>query len=47
LINAARTAVSGTSVGPGLFEMLETLGREAVVKRMIRAKELVPAMDAD
>ena len=47
LINAARTAVSGTSVGPGLFEMLETLGREAVVKRMIRAKELVPSMDAD
>jgi len=46
LINAARTAVSGTSVGPGLFEMLEALGREAVVKRLVRAKELVPAMDA-
>ena len=43
LINAARTSVSGTSVGPSLFEMLEVLGREAVVKRMIRAKELVPS----
>jgi len=47
LINAARTAVSGTSVGPGLFEMLEALGREAVVKRLIRAKDLVAAVDAD
>ncbi len=41
IINAARTAVSGTSVGPGLFEMLETLGRERVVTRLIKAKDLV------
>jgi len=41
IINAARTAVSGTSVGPGLFEMLETLGQEKVVQRLIKAKELV------
>jgi glutamyl-tRNA synthetase len=47
LINAARTAVSGTSVGPGLFEMLETLGRESVFKRLIKAKDLVPATDAN
>jgi glutamyl-tRNA synthetase len=47
LINAARTAVSGTSVGPGLFEMLETLGRDAVVKRLIKAKDLVPAVDSN
>jgi glutamyl-tRNA synthetase len=42
LINAARTAVSGTSVGPSLFEMLETLGRARVVARLIRAKDLIP-----
>jgi glutamyl-tRNA synthetase len=42
LINAARTAVSGTSVGPGLFEMLETIGREKVVKRLDDAVNLVP-----
>jgi glutamyl-tRNA synthetase len=47
VINAARTAVSGTSVGPGLFEMLEVLGREAVVKRLVKAKDLVPAMDVN
>jgi glutamyl-tRNA synthetase len=46
LINAARTAVSGTSVGPGLFEMLETLGREAVVKRLIGARDLIPMVAA-
>ncbi|HMK36994.1 MAG TPA: glutamate--tRNA ligase [Desulfomonilaceae bacterium] len=41
LINAARTAVSGTSVGPGLFEMLEVLGKDSVVKRMMAARALV------
>lgn len=43
LINAARTAVSGTSVGPGLFEMLETIGREEVTRRLRGAISLVPA----
>jgi len=43
LINAARTAVSGTSVGPGLFEMLEILGRESVVRRLRSSVDLVPA----
>jgi len=42
LINAARTAVSGTSVGPSLFEMLETLGRQRVVARLIKAIDLIP-----
>ncbi len=43
LINAARTAVSGTSVGPGLFEMLEVIGKDRVVDRLKKAVELVPA----
>ena len=42
IINAARTAVSGTSVGPGLFEMLEVLGKETVVNRLTRAVDLIP-----
>ncbi|MCM2255355.1 MAG: glutamate--tRNA ligase [Vicinamibacteria bacterium] len=34
LINAARTAVSGQSVGPSLFELLELVGRQRVCARM-------------
>jgi glutamyl-tRNA synthetase len=34
LIHPTRIAVSGVSFGPGLFEMLELIGREAVVRRM-------------
>lgn len=45
LINGARTAVSGTSVGPGLFEMLEVLGKEAVAKRLLAAAVLIPAQE--
>lgn len=43
VINAARTAVSGTSVGPGLFEMLEVIGKDKVVNRLKSAVDLVPA----
>jgi glutamyl-tRNA synthetase len=38
LIHPARLAVSGVSFGPGLFEMLEALGRETVVRRLGRAR---------
>ncbi len=41
IINGARTAVSGTSVGPSLFEMLELIGQKKVVQRLINAKDLV------
>ncbi len=41
IINAARTAVSGTSVGPSLFEMLELIGQKKVVQRLIKARDLV------
>ncbi len=37
LIHATRVAVSGTSAGPGLFAMLEVLGRERVTARIERA----------
>lgn len=42
LINAARTAVSGTSVGPGLFEMLEAIGKDSVANRLRKAVDLIP-----
>jgi glutamyl-tRNA synthetase len=41
LINAARTAVSGSSVGPSLFEMLEVIGRVRVVGRLRLAAKLI------
>ena len=34
LIHPTRLAVSGVSFGPGLFEMLELLGRETVIRRL-------------
>ncbi|MFN3820957.1 MAG: glutamate--tRNA ligase [bacterium] len=37
LIHPLRLAVSGVTVGPGLFELLEVLGREKVVRRLERA----------
>jgi len=37
LIHPVRVAVSGTATGPGLFELLEVLGKERVLRRMERA----------
>jgi glutamyl-tRNA synthetase len=39
LIHPTRLAVSGVSFGPGLFEMLETLGKDRVLRRMKKAVE--------
>jgi glutamyl-tRNA synthetase len=41
LINASRTAVTGSSVGPSLFEVLECVGRERVAARLIAAARLL------
>jgi glutamyl-tRNA synthetase len=40
IIHPVRVAVSGLGVGPGLFEMLEVLGRERVLARIGNALEL-------
>jgi glutamyl-tRNA synthetase len=40
LIHAARVAVTGKTVSPGLFEVLALLGRDRVVKRIRAAAEL-------
>ncbi len=37
LIHPTRLAVSGLSGGPGLFDILETIGKDEVIKRMKRA----------
>jgi glutamyl-tRNA synthetase len=41
LIHPVRLAVSGVSFGPGLFELLETLGRERVLRRIDKAVEYI------
>jgi len=40
LVHPARVAASGKSVGPGLYEMLEILGRERTLARFARAEVL-------
>jgi len=37
LVHPARVAVSGRSVGPSLYHMLEVMGKERVLKRFNRA----------
>lgn len=46
LIHAVRIAVSGTPAGPGLFAMLEILGRDRVLGRLGRALERASAATA-
>jgi glutamyl-tRNA synthetase len=41
LINAARTALTGQTVGPGMFDIMVTLGRERTVERLRRAVGVV------
>lgn len=41
LIHPTRLALSGKVVGPGLFEMMELLGKDAVVRRLRRAVSLM------
>jgi len=41
LINATRTAITGTAVSPGIFEVIIAIGKAQTVKRLIAAAELV------
>jgi glutamyl-tRNA synthetase len=41
IIHPTRLATSGVSFGPGLFEMMELLGKETVLRRMRRAAEWI------
>jgi glutamyl-tRNA synthetase len=40
LINGIRTAVTGQAVGPGIFELLDVLGKDRVASRLMKAAEL-------
>jgi glutamyl-tRNA synthetase len=42
LIHATRVAATGRSVSPGLFEVLELLGRDRTLNRMRAAARLIP-----
>ena len=44
LIHPTRLAASGVSSGPGLFEMLEVLGRETVIRRLQNARNWIAAV---
>jgi len=37
LIHATRLALSGKTIGPGLFEIMELLGKETVIRRLLYA----------
>lgn len=41
IIHPLRVAVSGKKVGPGLFELLEVLGKERVIGRIQRARQQI------
>jgi len=41
LINASRTALTGQSVGPGMFDVFVAIGRERSVQRLRNAAHLV------
>ena len=42
LINAMRTVLTGQLAGPGMFDVLETLGKATVVRRLRRIAPLFP-----
>ncbi len=46
LIHPVRLAVSGVGHGPGLFELLETLGREVTLRRLRRAIDWISSREA-
>ena len=41
LIHIVRLAATGTTAGPGLFDLLEFLGKEEVIKRIQKAVEFI------
>ena len=42
IIHPVRLSITGVTSGPGLFEILEVLGRETVIRRLRRAAEIIP-----
>ncbi|HLW59596.1 MAG TPA: glutamate--tRNA ligase [bacterium] len=46
VIHPLRVALTGKTVGPGLFELIDVLGKQRVLERLDRAVELVGVSDA-
>ena len=44
IIHPVRLAVTGVGVGPGLFDILEVLGRETIIRRLKKAAEIIPTL---
>jgi glutamyl-tRNA synthetase len=47
LIHATRVAVTGQAVSPGIFEVLELMGKDRVVTRLSEALRLLPVWPAE
>jgi glutamyl-tRNA synthetase len=47
LVHPTRLAISGVSFGPGLFELMEALGKETVVRRMKTAIDRIKETNHD
>jgi glutamyl-tRNA synthetase len=45
IIHAARLALSGISIGPGLYELMAVLGRETVLRRLQKAVDVLPGKE--
>ena len=45
VMNGARTALTGTNVGPGMFDVFEIVGRERTVERLGAAEKLLESAD--
>ena len=43
----ARVALTGGTVSPGIFEVIEILGKETVLKRLKKALEIISKKDGD
>ena len=46
LIHPVRLALSGQSHGPGLFELIELLGKMTTLRRLRKALDTFPLKDA-
>jgi len=44
IIHPVRLAVTGVGVGPGLFEILQVLGKETVIRRLKKGAEIIPGL---
>jgi len=44
IIHPVRLAATGLSVGPGLFDLLELLGKETVMRRLKKGAKIIPTL---